>query len=102
MFRRRDGEPYDYRGKRGGQIAEPFAIACRKAGIENFRPHDCRHTWATWQYARRRNFAELKELGGWKSDAMVFRYAHVNPDHLADAIEALPWEKSVKLDTRSA
>lgn len=35
------------------------------------------------------------ELGGWKSEAMVFRYVHTNTDHLADAINRLPWEKSV-------
>jgi hypothetical protein len=30
------------------------------------------------------------ELGGWKSEAMVMRYVHVNSDHLRDSIEALP------------
>ena len=34
------------------------------------------------------------ELGGWKSERMVFRYTHLNPDHLAAAINCLPWENS--------
>ncbi len=28
---------------------------------------------------------ELMELGGWKSYEMVLRYAHLAPEHLADA-----------------
>ena len=78
----------------GGQIKTAFKGACRRAGITDFTPHDCRHTWATWTYAARRDIGELMELGGWSSEAMVMRYAHVNPDHLTEAIAALPWEKS--------
>ena len=48
---------------------------------------------ATWHYAANRNMAALKELGGWKSEAMVMRYAHVNTDHLRSTIEALPSTK---------
>jgi len=29
---------------------------------------------------------ELMELGGWKSYEMVLRYAHLAPEHLADAV----------------
>ena len=28
---------------------------------------------------------ELMELGGWKSYEMVLRYAHLSPEHLAEA-----------------
>ncbi len=38
----------------------------------------------------------LLELGGWKSEHMVMRYTHVNPDHLVAAVNALPWDKSGK------
>ena len=34
------------------------------------------------------------ELGGWKSEKMVLRYAHMNVAHLAQSIAALPWGKS--------
>jgi hypothetical protein len=43
-----------------------------------------------------RNLAALMELGGWKSEAMVMRYAHVNTDHLRASIEALPSTKSAQ------
>ena len=98
VFRRPDGEPYAHREGGGGQIDTAFNAACRRAGISNFSPHGCRHTWATWLYGARRDLGELKELGGWKSDSMVLQYAHTNPDHLADAVDALPWAKSVKRD----
>jgi hypothetical protein len=37
---------------------------------------------------------ELMELGGWKSYEMVLRYAHLAPEHLADAASLIekPWE----------
>jgi hypothetical protein len=31
------------------------------------------------------------KLGGWESEKMVLRYAHVNVSHLTGSIEALPW-----------
>jgi len=31
------------------------------------------------------NLQELMELGGWKSYEMVLRYAHLAPEHLAQA-----------------
>lgn len=123
VFRRPDGEPYKRRNGGGGQIDTAFNAACRRAGLTDkvgevelpngktraiwkarFSPHDCRHTWATWVYAATRDLRSLMELGGWKSERMVMRYTHVNPDHLAPLIDKLPWENweiSGKLKTRS-
>ncbi len=101
VFRRPDGAPYDRpKGtKRGGQISTAFKTACRNADIENFSPHDCRHTWATWHYAANRDNNGPMRLGGWKSERMVLRDAHVNVGELAASIAALPlggktWEIS--------
>ena len=33
------------------------------------------------------------ELGGWKSERMVLRYAHMNVAHREHSVAALPWEK---------
>ena len=87
---RREMVPYARREGGGGQIDTGFKAACRRAGITDFHPHDCRHTWATWLYRETRDLRQLMEIGGWKSIKMVERYTHVNPDHLRSAIDALP------------
>jgi integrase len=94
VFRRPDGQPYERKLDGGGQIKTAFRGACRRAGIEGFRPHDCRHTWATWHYAANRDLLTLRKLGGWKTEKMVFRYAHVNTTEHAHTIDRLPWGKS--------
>jgi integrase len=89
VFRTDDGSPYAIKtAPGGGQIKTAFMGACRRANIKNFRPHDCRHTWASWHYAANRDLAALMALGGWKSERMVLRYAHLNTAHLAPSIAA--------------
>jgi integrase len=78
-------------------LGKPFEAANTKAwksaliraGIEDFRWHDLRHTWATWQRQAGTPTHELQRLGGWKTAAMVERYAHVAPDNLAIAASRL-------------
>ena len=89
VFRRPDGQPYEPREGGGGQVSTAWAGMCRRAGISDFSPHDCRHTWATWHYTANRDLTALMELGGWKSPDMVMRYAHVNMAHLAPTIGGL-------------
>jgi integrase len=96
VFRRPDDRPYERKREGGGQIKTAFKGACRRAKIDDFSPHDCRHTWATWHYAANRDLPALMKLGGWKSEKMVLRYAHVNVAHLAQSIAALPWEEAGK------
>jgi integrase len=57
--------------------------ALKRAGIEDFRWPDLRHTWATWQRQAGTPTHELQRLGGWRTGAMVERYAHLAPEHLA-------------------
>ncbi len=70
----------------GNPIRQVNTKAWRKAlldvGIENFRWHDLRHTWASWLVMNGASLAELQELGGWQSASMVRRYAHLSADHL--------------------
>jgi hypothetical protein len=39
---------------------------------------------------KNRDLNLLKELGGWSSLEMVLRYAHVNVEHAAPSIAAMP------------
>jgi integrase len=57
--------------------------ALKRAGIENFRWHDLRHTWASWLAQKGVPLTDIQEMGGWETFAMVKRYAHLLPAHLA-------------------
>jgi integrase len=57
--------------------------ALKRAGIEKFRWHDFRHTWASWHVQNGTPLHVLQELGGWETPAMVRRYAHLASEHLA-------------------
>ena len=59
--------------------------AIRRAVITDFRFHDLRHTWASWQRQAGTTCDELKDLGGWKSRVMVDRYAKFATEHLRAA-----------------
>jgi integrase len=95
VFRRPDGKPY---GRPGSKFKTAFHGALRRAGIENFRVHDCRHTWATWHFAEHHDLIALQNIGGWRTLAMVSRYAHANTENYLAGINALPsfWDNSGK------
>lgn len=63
--------------------------ALQRAGIEDFRWHDLRHTFATWHRQAGTPTHELQRLGGWKTLEMVERYAHVAPEGLQIAASRL-------------
>lgn len=60
--------------------------ALQRSGIEDFRWHDLRHTWATWHRMNGTPLHVLQELGAWESEEMVRRYAHFSADHLAEHV----------------
>lgn len=66
-----------------------WTAALSRAGIEDFRWHDLRHTFATWHRQAGTPTHELQRLGGWKTGAMVERYAHVAPEALQGAANRL-------------
>ena len=57
--------------------------ALKEVGIESFRWHDLRHTWASWHVQNGTPLHVLQELGGWSCFSMVQRYAHLSAEHLA-------------------
>ena len=61
--------------------------ACINADLPGFRFHDLRHTWASWHAMGGTDMLALQELGGWHSQAMVKKYAHLSPSYLVNASE---------------
>lgn len=62
-----------------------WKAALSRSGIDNFRWHDLRHTWASWHVQSGTSLQELQELGGWATFDMVLRYAHLGGNHLKTA-----------------
>lgn len=60
-----------------------------RAGLEDIRWHDLRHTWASWHVQAGTPLHVLQELGGWQKPEMVRRYAHLAPEHLAEHAAAI-------------
>ncbi|HAE77246.1 MAG TPA: integrase [Morganella sp. (in: Bacteria)] len=58
--------------------------ALKRAGIDDFRFHDLRHTRASWLIQSGVPLSVLQEMGGWESIEMVRRYAHLSPAHLQE------------------
>jgi integrase len=75
---------FSYKGKpvtRANNHAWRKALV--RAGINDFRWHDLRHTWASWHMQAGTPIHILKELGGWADLSMVMRYAHLSAEHIA-------------------
>jgi integrase len=77
---------FTFRGKPVARTStKAWYKALKRAGIEDFRWHDLRHTWASWHVQSGTSLQELMELGGWASFEMVLRYAHISGIHLKEA-----------------
>ncbi|MBN2379042.1 site-specific integrase [candidate division WOR-3 bacterium] len=82
VFSRPDGQAY-------GNWRRSFENACRQAGVENFRFHDLRHTFASYLGMSGRNAFEIKALTGHKTIAMVDRYTHIEDSKLRAAVDEI-------------
>src|SRR3954452_16636498 len=81
---------FTYRGKPlNSANTRTWRKALKACGIRDFRWHDLRHTWATWLRQADVPTWVLQELGGWKSETMVRRYAHLSVKHLAPYADQL-------------
>lgn len=91
---------FTYKGKPIKQAnTKAWRAALERAGIESFRWHDLRHVAATWMVEGGAPLFAVQEFFGWKSEAMVRRYAHLAPQHLAVHAAALEMPLSHNHDT---
>jgi site-specific recombinase XerD len=70
-------------------IGRVFLPALKRAGIENFRWHDLRHTFASRLVMAGVDLRTVQELLGHKTQAMTLRYSHLSADHQRDAVQKL-------------
>jgi len=68
---------------------QAFLQAVLEAGIENFRFHDLRHTFASYLLMSGASLAELAEALGHKTLAMVKRYSHISRSHAATVVDRM-------------
>ena len=81
----KSGPVFTYRGKPIKDVKTAFETV----GLEDFRFHDLRHTFASRLVQKGISIYEVMHLTGHKSLVMVQCYAHLAPDYQNRAIEAL-------------
>ncbi|NEX19913.1 site-specific integrase [Thiorhodococcus mannitoliphagus] len=79
-------------GQRIASVKRSFNTACRRAGIDDFRIHDLRHTCAAWLVSAGVPLPEVKELLGHSTVIMTEKYAHLAPDNVRRAVQRLDFE----------
>jgi integrase len=76
-------------GTRYEDIKKSFNSALKRAGINDFKFHDLRHTFASHLVMTGIDLTTVKELMGHKDFKMTLRYAHLSPSHKVKAVDML-------------
>ncbi|MGD9638714.1 MAG: tyrosine-type recombinase/integrase [Alphaproteobacteria bacterium] len=71
------------------EIRKSWLNALEKAGIEDFRFHDLRHSTASYLAMNGATLAEIAEVLGHKTLEMVKRYSHLSEAHTAGVLERM-------------
>lgn len=66
-----------------------WVAALKAAGIDDFRFHDLRHSTASYLAMNGASLAEIAEVLGHKTLAMVKRYAHLSEGHTARVVASM-------------
>jgi hypothetical protein len=70
-------------------VYDAFKQACSAAGINDFRFHDLRHTFASHLVMAGVDLVTVKDLLGHAGINMTVRYSHLVPEHKAQAVAKL-------------
>lgn len=71
------------------ELRRAFRTAIKRAGLKNFRGHDCRHSYATEMLAQGLSLGEIGHLLGHRSVSMTRRYAHLVESRSIDAVSKM-------------
>ena len=80
---------FTYKGKPVKSIRNSFKKACKKAGIEDFKFHDLRHTFNTNMRKAGVERSVIMKITGHKTMSMFERYNTVDRDDAHEAIKRL-------------
>ena len=86
---RPEAKGYVFGSRNWNSFRSAWEAALDAAGIESFRFHDLRHTFASWLVQRGRTLKEVQEALGHQTISMTMRYSHLAPDHLRAAVAVL-------------
>ncbi len=84
--------PVVFPGRKSGtsmNLRTSWDYALMRAGIENFRWHDLRHSTASYLAMNGASLAEIAEVLGHKTLQMVKRYAHLSDQHTAGVVASM-------------
>jgi integrase len=82
VFPNGEGRPF-------GNIKKGFSSALKRAGIEDFRFHDLRHTFGSHLVTQGIDLKTVQQVMGHKVIKMTMRYSHLSPEYVQQAIERL-------------
>lgn len=68
------------------EFRRALKTAIKRAELKGFRPHDCRHSYATEMLAQGLSLGEIGHLLGHRSVSMTRRYAHLVESRSVDAV----------------
>jgi integrase len=80
---------YVFSSGKWNSFRSAWEAALAAAGIDGFRFHDLRHTFASWLIQRGRSLKEVQEALGHQTITMTMRYSHLAPEHLRAAVAVL-------------
>lgn len=95
LFLNRFDEPYAVIEKKGGNpLRKAHETACKRAGIEDFHPHDWRHHFATWRLREGWQESQLMRQCGWESAEMLRKYAAVVMEDIHALVRRRPKKRT--------
>lgn len=79
----------DQNGRSVGDFKKAFSSALKRAGIEDFRFHDLRHTFGSHLVMQGVDLRTVQQVMGHKEIKMTMRYSHLSPEYVQEAMERL-------------
>ena len=71
------------------ELRSAFKYALERAAIQDFKWHDLRHCTASYLAMNGASLAEIAEILGHKTLAMVQRYAHLSDGHVSNVVASM-------------